>query len=134
MKPPKASEKGTHAKKGMQVQSLAKKLLVGKWRIIEMTDFNQKDVDMEVKAYLAVERNESGAFQFLLVRGDICGEFSQTPDGSLFDFTWEGNDECDEAAGDGWIRSLDGKNAEGAIRFHCGDTHQFKAKKMQVKK
>ncbi len=107
-----------------------KNLLAGKWRIIKMTDFNQKDVDEEVKAHIIIERGGCGEFQFILVRGDISGEFSQTQSGALFDFTWLGNDECDEASGDGWIHSMNGTKAEGKIRFHCGDTYEFQAKKI----
>lgn len=81
-----------------------------------------------------IQANGSGSFQFILVEGDSCGEFSQTTTGALFDFTWEGNDECDEASGDGWICSKNGKNADGKIRFHCGDTHQFLAKKISTPK
>jgi hypothetical protein len=108
----------------------AKKTLAGKWQITKMSDFAQKDVDMETKAFMVVQTGGSGSFQFILVEGEACGEFSQTHEGSLFDFTWQGNDECDEASGDGWIRSIDGKSAEGSIWFHCGDTHRFQAKKI----
>lgn len=99
-----------------------------------MTDFDRKDIDMEVKAHITIERGGSGEFQFLLVHGNISGEFVHTPSGALFDFTWLGNDECDEASGDGWIRSMDGRKAEGKIRFHCGDTHPFQARKIPMPK
>jgi hypothetical protein len=47
----------------------------------------------------------------------------------IFDFTFEGNDECDSANGDGWMKINEDRTAEGEIRFHLGDTSKFFAKK-----
>lgn len=103
-----------------------KKPLVGKWRIVHMDDFTKKDIDEEVPAFIEVESGGTGESQFILVRGALCGDFKNN---EVFDFTWDGSDECDEASGDGWmkIRPDGGTTAEGEIRFHCGDTHKFRA-------
>lgn len=104
---------------------------VGKWRIIHMDDFTKKDIDMEVPAFIDVERGGCGEFQFILVRGAMCGDFKNN---EIFDFTWEGGDDCDEASGDGWMKLRPGGTAaEGEIRFHCGDTHKFRAVKKPKK-
>jgi len=108
-----------------------KKHLVGIWRIIHMDDFDKRDIDMEVPAYMKVEDGGSGEFQFILVFGNTCGVFKMAEKGAIFDFTWEGNDECDEASGDGWINTEDGKEGAGEIRIHNGDKYGFLVRKVK---
>lgn len=95
-----------------------------------MDDLGKKDVDMEVLAYLQIENSGSGAFQFVLVSGSICGDFENSSEGTTFDFTWEGNDECDPVSGDGWLKTTDGKTGAGQIRLHGGDKYGFLAKRV----
>ncbi len=92
-----------------------------------MDDFFRKDIDMEVPAHITLEKGGCGSFQFILVYGEICGDFKD--DAQMLDFTWVGNDECDEANGDGWIKPVSVSDAEGEIRFHGGGTHKFRAVK-----
>jgi len=96
-----------------------------------MDDYDKKDIDMDVPAYLKIGHGGSGEFQFILVYGNICGDFKITENGAFFDFTWDGNDECDEASGDGWFKTEDGKTGAGQIRIHRGDTTGFLAKKVK---
>lgn len=72
----------------------------------------------------------TGEFQFACVTGDLDGEFKQQAEGILFDFTWDGSDECDHVFGDGWMKVGKGGLAQGEIRFHMGDKSLFWAKKM----
>jgi hypothetical protein len=58
-------------------------------------------LNMEVQAYIRIRRDGSGDFQFGLVSGQIDGEVVKRADGDRFEFIWDGNDECDEAAGSG---------------------------------
>jgi len=100
---------------------------VGLWRILKMSEWDKNYCDMEVKAYIKIARGGVGEFQFGLVYGDISGEFiSKT---KRFDFSGKGNDECDEASGDGWMEIKEGGKAEGEIRFHAGDKSYFWAEK-----
>jgi hypothetical protein len=109
----------------------AKEQLIGKWRIFHMDDFDKEDINMEVPAYIKIENGSSGDFQFILVCGNMCGDFKMVEKGAIFDFTWDGTDENDEASGDGWLKSEDGKTGTGQIRFHNGDTHNFLATKVR---
>jgi len=104
-----------------------RKRLIGRWRIAWMDQFGRKDIDEEVPAHITLGKGGLGSFQFILVSGDICGDFKD--DAQMLDFTWIGNDECDEASGDGWIRLVSESRAEGEIRFHKGDTYKFRAVK-----
>ncbi len=48
-------------------------------------------------------------------------------EGKRFEFTWEGNDECDEASGSGWLNMKGADEIEGEIKIHDGDSSKFKA-------
>lgn len=109
-----------------------KTLLSGKWMIAEMSEWDKEFCDQEIKAYIAIKGN-GGEFQFGLVCGNMDGEFINSPFGAVFDFTFLGNDECDETSGDGWLRTIDGKIANGEIRFHEGDKSSFTARKIMAK-
>lgn len=116
--------KTTKAKKGK-----SKTEFVGKWHIDEMEEWNEDYFNMEVQAYIEIEPNNMGHFQFGLVCGQIDGEVVQYPDGKRFEFTWDGNDECDPAQGSGWIKLMDANTIEGKFKFHLGDSSTFSAKR-----
>ena len=112
-----------------------KRRFLGKWRIVHMDDFTNNDIDIEVPAHITLEKGAHGSIHFILVSGEIDGKYVASPGTGLctFDFTWAGNDECDEASGDGWMAFLSDTRAEGEIRFHCGDTHTFRAERKCMK-
>ena len=43
------------------------------------------------------------------------------------DFSWDGNDEMDEACGHGWAELQPNDSIEGEISFHSGDEYEFAA-------
>jgi hypothetical protein len=106
----------------------------GTWVITKMEQWDEDYFNMERQAFITIFGGGTGDFEFGTVSGGICGEFRETSHGVVFDFTWEGNEECDEVSGDGWFRSVDGKNGEGEIRFHQGDKSLFWAKKVRPRK
>jgi len=108
-----------------------KSRFLGKWRISEMDEFSRKDPDMEIPGHITLEKGASGNFQSILVCGEMDGGYKASQDTGIrmFDFTWEGNDECDPSSGDGWMKLLSDTRAEGELRFHGGDTNKFKAVK-----
>lgn len=95
--------------------------LLGKWRIIEMPDYVEDYPDMVEPAYLLFEENGAGAFAFGCVTGQIFGGGA----GNAVMFSWEGNDEMDEARGDGWAELQPNGSLKGAICFHGGDEANF---------
>jgi len=44
------------------------------------------------------------------------------------EFTWAGNDECDEAFGSGWLELKDTKTLHGKIKFHQGESSTLVAR------
>jgi hypothetical protein len=67
----------------------------------------------------------------LVVCGEIDGRIVDYADGKRFEFTWEGNDECDPASGSGWVRIKEKDALEGEFRIHPGDSSTFSARKVK---
>ena len=99
--------------------------LIGKWRIIEMELWDKNFLDMMEPAYIAFDGKAGGEFAFGCVTGGL--HCRKAPDG--VEFTWEGNNEMDEASGDGWAELQKDGSLTGEIRFHNGDDSTFKARR-----
>ena len=110
-----------------------KKDFIGTWHITKMSEWDNDYVNEEVQAFIRIEKSGSGEFHFGFVQGSMYGDFDKNIKGMIFDFTWEGNTECDNANGDGWMRINEDRTAEGEIRFHAGDKSKFWAKKSKTK-
>ena len=104
---------------------------VGTWHIYEMEAWDEDYFNMEVQAYIEIDSRKPGDFQFGLVSGQIDGKVVEHADGKRFEFTWDGNDECDPANGSGWITLKDAETIEGEFRFHHGDDSLFWAKRAE---
>lgn len=101
--------------------------LHGAWRITAMEQWDQDAMDMEVPAFIEFTPDGSGHFQFILVQGQLDCRYEISPERSVVRFTWEGNDEMDEAHGRGWARLTRSGGLYGRIFFHGGDDSWFKA-------
>ncbi|QTA85743.1 hypothetical protein [Desulfonema magnum] len=99
----------------------------GTWHIVEMEMWDESYFNMEVQAYIKINKKGNGNFQFGLVTGYIDGEFIKEDE--KLEFTWEGNDEMDTASGSGWVKMKEKDIIEGKIKFHMGDRSMFTAKR-----
>ena len=108
-----------------------KNKLAGKWRITSMSGWDKEYFDEEVPAYIQIDKNLMGEFQFGYVKGQIDGGIVKRQNQEFFEFTWEGSGECDPASGSGWIMLKDESNADGEIKIHLGDSSTFQAKRMR---
>ena len=97
----------------------------GTWHIYEMETWSEDYFNMEVQAYIEIESNGLGHFQFGLVSGQVDGEFVKDGADERFEFDWEGQDECDPASGSGWLRLKGKDTVEGKIRLHLGDSSKL---------
>ena len=78
---------------------------IGIWRIVEMELWDADYFDMEVPAYIRIDENLTGEFQFGLVQGDLDGRMETFKGALRFAFSWSGSDENDAASGRGGLRS-----------------------------
>ena len=97
----------------------------GRWRIVEMPDYEADYPDMMEPAYILFDGAGGGEFVFGCVTGSLYG----AADASAIDFTWDGNDEMDEAFGEGSVALQPDGSLEGEIRFHRGDEIAFTARR-----
>jgi hypothetical protein len=96
----------------------------GKWRIVKMPDYTPDYPDMMEPAYILFDGKGGGEFAFGCVTGAIHGACST----EHVAFSWTGNDEMDEANGDGWAELHPNDLLNGQICFHGGDVANFTAK------
>jgi hypothetical protein len=93
----------------------------GRWRIVAMPDYADDYPDMMEPAYILFGKNGSGEFAFGCVTGHIFSGGS----GDAIDFSWTGNEEMDEARGDGWAELQPNGTLQGQICFHGGGEADF---------
>ena len=97
--------------------------LIGKWRIIEMEQWEQDFVDAEMEGYIEFLENSTGEFHFGYVHGYMNCRYLKN--GTTVDFSWEGNDEMDEAWGNG-NATIENGMILGNLIFGGGDKSWFK--------
>jgi len=97
--------------------------VLGKWRIIELPGYEDDYADMVEPAYILFG-TARGEFAF----GCVTGSFLGAPDTAAVAYTWDGNDEMDEACGDGWAELQPDGSLAGKINFHNGDEIAFTAR------
>ena len=100
---------------------------VGTWHIDEMSEWDADYFNMDVRAFLEIQPNISGEFQFGLVSGNIDGYIENIRGKERLSFSWEGCDEMDEASGSGWLELESPDQIQGTIAFHYGDRSTFEA-------
>jgi hypothetical protein len=100
--------------------------VIGRWRIVAMPDYVGDYRDMMEPAYIEFADDGSGEFAFGCVTGQIFGP----GDGNNVSFSWQGNDEMDEAQGNGRAEIQPDGSINGQICFHGGDEADFVAHKM----
>jgi hypothetical protein len=99
--------------------------VLGRWRIVEMPDYEDDFPDLMEPAYILFGDHGSGEFAFGCVTGDIFGA-GRT---DAVQFSWTGNQEMDEAQGDGSAETQPDGSLKGQIRFHSGDEANFIARR-----
>lgn len=96
----------------------------GRWRIVELPEYEPDYADMMGPAYILFEEKGAGEFAFGCVTGQIYG----ASEGNAVDFAWTGNDEMDEAGGNGWAELQPDGSLQGEISFQGGDDIEFIAR------
>ena len=99
--------------------------VLGRWRIVEMPDYTEDYPGMMQPAYILFGDHGSGEFAFGCVTGHIFG----CGDTDAVEFQWTGNDEMDEAQGDGWAELQPDGALKGQICFHGGNEANFIARR-----
>ena len=101
--------------------------VLGRWRIVELPGYEGDYADMVEPAYILFKPTR-GEFAF----GCVTGAFAGGGDHDAVAFDWDGNDEMDEACGDGWAELQDDGSLVGEITFHNGDQSGFIARRCET--
>jgi hypothetical protein len=115
------------------VGSIRPESILGHWRITQMDMWDQDFVDTEVEGYVQLDERGSGEFQFGYVHGWIDHELTERDGKPAAEWSWEGNDEMDEARGRGWAALQDDGTIKGKLSFHQGDKSGFVAVRKESK-
>jgi hypothetical protein len=92
----------------------------GKWHVVETPGF-----DMSGRgSYIRFDK-EGGEFVLDCLTGSIYGAC----EGGAVEFEWSGNNEMDEASGDGWAELQQDGTLQGEINLHSGDDIPFIARR-----
>jgi hypothetical protein len=103
---------------------------VGRWRIVEMEQWDKDFIDMIVPGFFEFRKDGTGEFQFGCVNGQMDCRAEKCDSQTRLSFSWEGNDECDPASGRGWAE-IEGNTLSGHIYVHGGDDSSFKAQRQK---
>jgi hypothetical protein len=94
--------------------------VLGKWRVVETPDYDMAGAN----SYIEFDK-EGGTFALDCLTGSIHGYC----EGDAVEFTWEGNDEMDEASGHGWAELQQDGSLQGEICLESGDEIAFIARR-----
>ena len=95
--------------------------LVGKWRILKTSTWDQAHLDMVGSAFIAVDAEDHGEMAFGTLEASLDCDF--TPNG--IDFDWNSADEGEQVCGDRWADLREDGFLEGKISCHNGDETTF---------
>lgn len=112
-------------------KSAPKSPFAGRWHIVSMTEWDEDYINEEVEAFVELEPDGLGSFQFGYVQGQIDWRTTSRNGKPAVEFSWEGGDGADGTplTGRGWA-ILDGDELNGMIFIHLGDESGFVAKRV----
>ena len=77
-------------------------LFTGRWRITSMSAWDEEFIDEEEEGYFEFDGNGNGQFHFGYVHGQMDCRHTTREGEPVVEWTWDGNDEMDQAQGRGW--------------------------------
>lgn len=104
---------------------------IGHWHITEMENWDADYFNMDGQAYVQVNNESGGEFQFGLVWGQIDIDTIGSGKRPKVHFTWEGSDEMDSISGRGWFQLTSANKMKGEIIIHQGDSSLFWAERAE---
>jgi len=103
-----------------------KPTFVGRWRIVEMEQWDQEFVDLVSPGHITFTPDGRGELHFGAV--DLTLDWRAAASANRVDFSFEGFDEGDEVSGKSWA-VVNGGELTGWFAFHLGDESGFVARK-----
>lgn len=101
--------------------------LTGRWRIVAMSGWDRDAIDLVQPGFIEFTKDRTGRFGIIAVRGWLDCRPAERDGRPSIEFSWDGEDEGDQASGRGWATLVDDTTIEGHLFFHMGDDSSFRA-------
>lgn len=101
-------------------------LLSGKWKVVEVGDWEEEEVDESEPAIFEIRQDGKGSVSFMAMHGELDWKMDDPQDGARIDFSFMGDDDGTEVFGRGWAE-LEGGEVDGEILYFQGDSYAFHA-------
>jgi len=85
-----------------------------------MDQWDQSYIDEEEPGYIEFGKNKTGALHFSFIDAEIDYRFTKKAEGNMIEFSFMGNDECDEICGRG-VATQHSNQLNGDLYIHCGE-------------
>ena len=102
------------------------KAFIGRWRIVEMDQWDNDYLDLVEPAFIRFGAND-GAFVFGAVKGWLDVRYCTRDGSACVEFSWEGMNDADQAGGRGWAALGTAGRLVGHLFIHNSDDSGFVA-------
>jgi len=97
------------------------KAFAGRWRIVEMDNWDSDFLDLVEEAHLTFEGRSGGEIAFGALKAFLDVRYGARDGSACAEFSWEGHDENDPASGRGWVIIGTAGRLVGHFYIHNGD-------------
>lgn len=105
--------------------SLFAKAFAGRWRIVEMDNWDNDVLDLVEEAHLTFQGTADGEIAFVALKGFLDVRYGARDGSACAEFSWEGQDESDPVCGRGWAALGSAGRLVGHFYVHNGDDSGF---------
>jgi len=105
-----------------------RRMVVGRWRIVETGAWDQDALDLVVPAHITFDRRGQGEMQLIAIGASIDYRLENRSGVPVVEFSWSGFDEMDPTSGRAWA-SIEGDTMRGKLFIHQGDESSFIAER-----
>jgi hypothetical protein len=96
----------------------------GRWRIVEMDNWNDDVLDLVEEAHLSFE-GDAGEIAFVALKGFLDVRYGARDGATCAEFSWVGHDDRDAASGRGWATLGTAGRLVGHVYIHDGEESGF---------
>jgi hypothetical protein len=101
------------------------KAFAGRWRIVEMDQWDSDFLDLDGEAHVTFQGASNGEIAFGALQGTLDIRYGSRDGSGRAEFTWVGHDEGDPVSGRGWVELGTAGRLVGYFCIHDGDESGF---------
>jgi hypothetical protein len=101
------------------------KAFAGRWRIVEMDNWDTDFLDLVEEAHIAFQGGSDGEIALGALKGCLDVRYRARDGSASAEFSWEGFDENDSASGRGWATISTAGRLVRHFYIHTGDDSAF---------